>query len=146
MTFTDDKPVSEAVRETLVPEASDGAATTIIVCSSCRNEDNDDSHPRPGLLFGDEVRKAAAKKGIAVEQVECLANCKRRLSAAMAKPGGWTYVFGDLGSDDAEDLVEGARLYRESGNGLIPWRGRPDCLKRGLVARIPPQTFNGSDK
>ncbi|TIT93614.1 MAG: metal-binding protein, partial [Mesorhizobium sp.] len=21
---------------------------------------------------------------------------------------------------------------------LIPWRGRPDSLKRGLVARLPP--------
>lgn len=146
MTTTDDKPVLEAAPETLAPAASVDAATTIIVCSSCRNGDNDDSHPRPGLLFGNEVRKAAAKGSIAVEQVECLANCKRRLSAAMVKPGGWTYVFGDLCPDDAEDLVEGARLYHESDNGLIPWRGRPDCLKRGLVARIPPQTFNGSDK
>jgi predicted metal-binding protein len=23
---------------------------------------------------------------------------------------------------------------------LMPWRGRPDKLKRGLVARIPPLT------
>ncbi|TIR82512.1 MAG: metal-binding protein, partial [Mesorhizobium sp.] len=23
-------------------------------------------------------------------------------------------------------------------DGLIPWRGRPDSLKRGLVARLPP--------
>ncbi len=146
MTDTDDKPVSELVPETSAPNATVRAATTIYVCSSCRNEENDDTHPRPGLLFGNEVRRAAANCSIAVEQVECLANCKRRLSAAMVRPGGWTYVFGDLCPDDAEDLVEGARLYQGSGNGLIPWRGRPDCLKRGLVARIPPQTFNGSDK
>ncbi|RUY54192.1 metal-binding protein, partial [Mesorhizobium sp. M7A.F.Ca.CA.001.05.1.1] len=25
-----------------------------------------------------------------------------------------------------------------SKDGLIPWRGRPDSLKRGLIARIPP--------
>ncbi len=121
-------------------------ATTIIVCSSCRDEANSDDHPRPGLLFGDMVRRAACAEQLVVEQVECLANCKRRISAALVKPDGWTYVFGDLGIDDAEDLVEGARLYRDSANGLIPWRGRPECLKRGMIARIPPQPFNGKSK
>ena len=29
-------------------------------------------------------------------------------------------------------------LFADSTDGLMPWRGRPDCLKRGLVARIPP--------
>ncbi|RWE72603.1 MAG: DUF1636 domain-containing protein, partial [Mesorhizobium sp.] len=32
----------------------------------------------------------------------------------------------------------GAKLFATSTDGLIPWRGRPDSLKRGLVARIPP--------
>ena len=127
-------------------DGSAGAPTTIIVCSSCRNGENSDSHPRPGLLFGDQVRLAAARDNLHVEQVECLGNCKRRLSAAMSKPGGWTYVFGDLAPDDANDLVEGARLYRDAANGLIPWRGRPECLKRGLVSRVPPQPFHGKSK
>ena len=122
------------------------AATTIIICSSCRDASNSDDHPRPGLLLGDTVLQAAASDSLVVEQVECLANCKRRLSAALVKPDGWTYVFGDLCIDDAADLVEGARLYRDSANGLIPWRGRPECLKRGLIARIPPQPFNGRSK
>lgn len=127
-------------------EGCSASATRIIVCSSCRDEANSDGHPRPGLLLGDKVRQAVGNGNLEVEQVECLANCKRRLSVAMVKPGGWTYVFGGLSLDDADDLVEGARLYRDAESGLIPWRGRPDCLKRGLVARIPPQNFDGKAK
>jgi predicted metal-binding protein len=26
-------------------------------------------------------------------------------------------------------------------DGILPWRGRPDVLKRGLVARTPPLDF-----
>lgn len=75
---------------------------------------------------------------IAVELIECLGNCRRRLSAAFVRPGAWSYVFGGLEIDNAEDLIEGARLLRDSETDLMPWRGRPQCLKTGMVARIPP--------
>lgn len=119
-------------------EASASAAVTIIVCSSCRDASGSDARPRPGELLGAATREANTLPGVRVEQVECLGNCKRRLSAAFIKPGAWSYVFGDLGIDTAHDLIAGARLFQQSTDGLMPWRGRPDCLKRGLVARIPP--------
>ncbi len=146
MNDTDNITASELASEPSRSQGSAGAPTTIIVCSSCRNEASCDDHPRPGLFLGDKVGESATDVSIAVEQVDCLANCKRRLSAAIVKPGGWTYVFGDLDIDDAEDLIAGARLCRDSDNGLIPWRGRPDCLKRGLVARIPPLPISGTGK
>jgi predicted metal-binding protein len=54
------------------------------------------------------------------------------------REGCWSYVFGDLTPESGVDLVTGAKLFATSTDGLIPWRGRPDSLKRGLVARIPP--------
>ena len=95
-------------------------------------------HPRAGHLLGLDARDAAANANIAVRQVECLGNCKRRLSAALLRDGCWSYVFGDLSPESGSDLVVGAKLFAKSQDGLIPWRGRPDSLKRGLVARIPP--------
>jgi predicted metal-binding protein len=59
----------------------------------------------------------------------------------MLREGCWSYVFGDLKLDSAPDLVAGATLFATSTDGLLPWRGRPDCLKRGLVARIPPRSL-----
>ncbi|WP_027034816.1 DUF1636 family protein [Mesorhizobium ciceri] len=114
------------------------AGVTIIVCASCRNETGSDAHPRAGELLADDTRRAASGEDIRIRSVECLGNCKRRLSAAILRDGCWSYVFGDLTTTSGADLVTGAKLFSTSKDGLIPWRGRPDSLKRGLVARIPP--------
>lgn len=126
-----------------IADASSGDAdtrvseVTILVCSSCRDETGSDAHPRAGARLAEDAR-LAAKGDIAVRSVECLGNCKRRLSAALIRDNAWSYVFGDLTIASGEDLVTGAKLFATSTDGLIPWRGRPDSLKRGLVARIPP--------
>jgi predicted metal-binding protein len=117
---------------------ADLSAVTVVVCSSCRDETGSDAHPRAGALLGEATRLAARETDIRVRTVECLGNCKRRLSAAILRDGCWSYVFGDLAPDSAPDLIAGARLFATSTDGLMPWRGRPDSLKRGLVARIPP--------
>ena len=114
------------------------AGITVIVCASCRDETGSDAHPRAGELLAEDTRHAASDDHIRVRTVECLGNCKRRLSAAILRDGCWSYVFGDLNTASGADLVAGAKLFATSTDGLIPWRGRPDSLKRGLVARIPP--------
>lgn len=127
------------------PGADDAAATagasagvTILVCRTCRDASGSDALPRPGQLLAAATRALAGESGIAVAEIECLGNCKRRLSAALLRDGCWSYVFGDLATDSGPDLVAGAQLFAGSTDGLLPWRGRPDSLKRGLVARIPP--------
>ncbi|WP_192180956.1 DUF1636 family protein [Mesorhizobium amorphae] len=114
------------------------ADVTIIVCASCRDETGSDAHPRAGELLAQDARRAASDENLRIRTVECLGNCKRRLSAAILRDGCWSYVFGDLTATSGADLVAGAKLFATSTDGLIPWRGRPDSLKRGLVARIPP--------
>ncbi|RJT42092.1 DUF1636 domain-containing protein [Mesorhizobium waimense] len=114
------------------------AGVTVIVCASCRDETGSDGHPRAGALLADDARRAASGEDLRIRTVECLGNCKRRLSAAILRDGCWSYVFGDLTTTSGADLVTGAKLFATSTDGLIPWRGRPDSLKRGLVARIPP--------
>ncbi len=117
---------------------ADLSAVTVVVCSSCRDETGSDTRPRAGEVLGDATRLAAQDTNINVRQIECLGNCKRRLSAAILRDGSWSYVFGDLTPDSAADLITGAKLFATSIDGILPWRGRPDSLKRGLVARIPP--------
>ncbi|MGB3386720.1 MAG: DUF1636 family protein [Pseudaminobacter sp.] len=115
-----------------------GTVVTIVVCSSCRDETGSDIHPSAGQRLGESTSQAARDTNIRVRQIECLGNCKRRLSAAFLRDGSWSYVFGDLTPDSGPDLVAGATLFATSTDGILPWRGRPDSLKRGLVARIPP--------
>ena len=118
-------------------EPVDLSAVTVIVCATCRDESGSDAHPRAGAMLAANAQAAAAGE-VRVATVECLGNCKRRLSAALLRDGCWSYVFGDLSTDSGPDLIAGAKLFATSTDGLIPWRGRPDSLKRGLVARIPP--------
>jgi predicted metal-binding protein len=121
---------------------ADLSGVTVVVCATCRDETGSEAHPRAGLQLAAAAQAAAAEFpescDIRVKTVDCLGNCKRRLSAALLRDGCWSYVFGDLTATSGPDLIAGAKLFAGSTDGLIPWRGRPDSLKRGLVARIPP--------
>jgi predicted metal-binding protein len=110
---------------------------TVLVCSSCRRDDDPEAEPRPGSLLAADTRRAAEGQGVTVRQVACLGNCRRGLSAAIFRTGCWAYVFGGLTPESGADLVAGARLFAASTDGFMPFRARPEALKRGLVARVP---------
>jgi predicted metal-binding protein len=129
-------------------DAARSAATTVIyVCTTCRRPDDPEDQPRPGAALAAATARAAENTGITVHPMRCLANCKRGCSAVMQRAGAFSYVFGHLDPAlDADALVEGAKLLSQSPDGLMPWRGRPEALKRGLIARVPPLHFQGIDQ
>ena len=122
------------------------ATMTIFVCITCRRAGDPEEGVRPGLLLARETARAADGSGVTVKQIRCLANCNRACSAAIRRDGAWTYVFGGLEPGrDAGALIDGAKLFARAADGLMPWRGRPDILKRGLIARVPPIDFVEED-
>jgi predicted metal-binding protein len=126
--------------------AARSTATTIYVCITCRGGLDLDHRPIPGVALAEATKRAAAGTGIRVLGVKCLANCSRGPSAAVRRKDAWTYVFGGLDPvHGPAALVEGARLFSHATDGVMPWRGRPEALKRGLVARTPPIDFPGED-
>jgi predicted metal-binding protein len=128
--------------------AADAAAIgapTIYVCVTCRPPGQVDSELRPGAVLAAAVERAAAGSDVSVRRMRCLANCSRGPSAALRCNASWTYVFGDLDPANADALVEGARLLARAADGILPWRGRPEPLKRGLIARVPPIGFEEVD-
>jgi predicted metal-binding protein len=116
------------------------AATTLFVCLTCKSE----AGPMgPGLLaaLGERL---VSELGIALKGVECLSVCKRPCTVALAAPGKWTYVVGDLDRDlHLEDIIMGARRYAASPDGIVPWRERPLCFRKGVVSRTPPLASAG---
>jgi len=122
-------------------------APTIYVCITCKRQGTQDSEPdsepRPGALLAAATERAADGTEVTVRRLQCLANCTRGPSAAMRANGSWTYVFGGLDTNCADALVAGARLLAGAADGILPWRGRPDVLKRGLISRVPPLDFEG---
>lgn len=117
----------------------------VLVCTTCGTARAAAGAAPAGLVL---ARNAVAFLGdardVRVEGVRCLANCSRGPSAAIRCDGAWTYLFGPLDeSRDGPALVEGARLLGSAADGLLPWRGRPEALKRATVARLPPAEFAG---
>jgi predicted metal-binding protein len=134
------------VSQTTVTDGSASSdAAVIYVCITCRRASDPEAEPRPGAILAEATAKAAEGTGVVVRPIRCLANCTRGPSAAMRCNGSWTYVFGGLDVVCGPALVEGARLLASAADGLMPWRGRPDALKRGLIARMPPIDFMGDD-
>ena len=122
-------------------------APTVYVCTTCKRAGEPDSEPRPGALLAAATERAAAGTEVDVRRLRCLANCTRGPSAAMRCNGSWTYVFGGLDATCADALIAGARLLAGAADGILPWRGRPEILKRGLIARVPPIDFlEGTDE
>jgi predicted metal-binding protein len=122
------------------------ASATIHICTTCRRPADLEDFPRPGAALARATAAAARGPHIIVRQVRCLANCKRGLSAAIRREGGWSYIFGDLDPESgAAALIQGAQLLAGSADGLMPWRGRPEPLKRGMIARLPPLLFEDAE-
>src|SRR5690242_4019488 len=125
---------------------SQAQSPLIYVCVTCRRAGEPDAEPRPGALLAEATEQAAAGSGVEVRRLRCLANCTRGPSAAMRCNGSWTYVFGGLDAGNAGALVTGAKLLAAASDGILPWRGRPEILKRALIARVPPFDFVESDQ
>jgi predicted metal-binding protein len=115
------------------------------VCVTCRPPGGPDERDlRPGAILHRALTEALAADGaptVRVEAVECLSVCKRPCTVALSGPGRWTYIYGDLDPAlSVEAILDGVRRYADTGDGLVPWRERPEIFRKGVVARIPPLT------
>ena len=121
------------------PAVSPPPPMTLYVCTTCRDAGHVADKPSAGARLYANIAAAFADPSIRVVPVECLSVCKRTCAVSFAAPGKWTYVYGDLPAETAaETLLHGARLYAEAADGIIPWKQRPDALKKGVIARVPP--------
>lgn len=115
------------------------APMTLYVCTTCRDPSAPLDDARPGSRLLAALSTLPGDPLVDIVPVECLSVCKRPCTVAFAASGKWTYVFGDLAPDTgAATIHAGARLYAEAKDGIIPWKLRPDVLKKGVVSRTPP--------
>ena len=119
------------------------AATHIYVCTTCKLADEAGlaTTERAGARLHRALNALAEERLAPVDiiPVECLSVCKRACTISFAAPGKWTYVYGDLPAETGADVIlDGAALYAAASDGLIPWKQRPEALKRGVISRVPP--------
>ena len=119
------------------------AATQIYVCTTCKLADEAGfaASERAGARLHRALSALASERQSPVDIIPGIVSTALALLLAVsfAAPGKWTYVYGDLPADTGADVIlDGAALYGATSDGLIPWKQRPEALKRGVVSRVPP--------
>lgn len=118
----------------------------ITVCISCRPSGSP-LEQAPGRALLDAVRTACAGiDGVAVRPTQCLSVCTRVCSASLSSERGYTFVYGDLDAErDAPALAALAMACRDAAHGFVSWKNRPEALRKGMIARIPPPGWSPED-
>jgi predicted metal-binding protein len=119
-----------------------GPLTELVVCTTCSPAGAPRDMPAAGerLLRQVVALATAAPMPVQVRGVACLSGCSRACTIALQAPGKHSYVFGGLGGDPdtAAQVLACARQHAESPDGLLAWSARPERLRRGILARLPP--------
>lgn len=111
---------------------------TLMVCITCRaGRPVPEGETPPGARLH-EALAADPPEGVTVRAVECLSACDNGCAVALARPGGWSYVYGRLTPQDAPAIRAGAAAYALAPDGIVPWRARPTIFRKQSLARIPP--------
>ncbi|MFN3644242.1 MAG: DUF1636 domain-containing protein [Gemmobacter sp.] len=121
-----------------------GARPTLSICLTCRDgREGAHAEIRGGARLAAAVLAAAIRQRVAADLrgVRCMSQCKRPCVVSLTAPGGFTYVFGDLDPADpahAQAVLNLVPLYRAALEGFLPREARPEPLRAGILARLPP--------
>jgi len=80
----------------------------------------------------------------AIRPVSCMSACSHACVVTFASEGKYSYLFGDLPIDHdnilktASAILSCAEIYSDRADGMLAWKERPEPLKSGVIARIPP--------
>ena len=121
---------------------SNPTPSEILVCVTCRPA----GAPREGQAAGQALFEAIEDEALRVDApwpvraVECMSACSHSCTVALQGAGKTSYLFGDLPSDGetAAQVLQCAALHARSPDGLVAWADRPERLRRGVMARLPP--------
>ena len=117
--------------------------TEIVVCTTCRLPNTPREQEADGLRFFEAVQEAALlSEGpvFRVREQACMSGCSRACAVAFQAAGKHTYLIGDLQADEATaaDVLACAALHHAHPEGVMAWGERPERLRRGVLARVPP--------
>ncbi|WP_366930883.1 DUF1636 domain-containing protein [Microcoleus sp. bin38.metabat.b11b12b14.051] len=119
----------------------------LLVCTACASvwKDGKREGKSGGQQFMEDLLKLAQdwefSEKFDIREVECMSACSHSCAVSFAAAGKYTYLFGDLPANEPESVeavLECASQYYAKPDGLLPWAERPQALKKGVLAKIPP--------
>lgn len=118
----------------------------ITVCTTCRTAGVERENAPGKSLFSAIQTAAAAEPDVVVRPTQCLSVCKRVCTASISGEGKYTFVLGDLDPEkDAAAIVTLAKACAEADHGFVPWKKRPESIRSGIIARVPPPGWSPDD-
>ncbi|ELR96884.1 DUF1636 domain-containing protein [Gloeocapsa sp. PCC 73106] len=117
----------------------------ILVCSTCASVWENGT--RVGVSGGQKLLEAlqqgyeswSDRAQYKICQVDCMSACSHACVVGFSAPHKFIYIFGDLPPENtAESILECASKYLAKPDGLLAWKERPEALRKGIIARIPP--------
>ncbi len=122
--------------------------TEIIVCTTCRPPGANRELPAEGLALFEAVQEAllhcefdtGAHHGLQVRGHACMSGCSRACTVTLQSQGKFSYYFGDLtpNPETAAQVIACAQLHQHSADGNLARNSRPELLRSGILARLPP--------
>jgi predicted metal-binding protein len=122
--------------------------TEIIVCTTCRPPGASRELPAEGLALFEAVQEAllvsesdtGLKQGLQVRGMACMSGCSRACTLTLQARGKFTYYFGDLlpNAETAAQVIACAQMHKQSTDGSLARNERPERMRGGILARIPP--------
>ncbi len=114
----------------------------IHVCRTCTDTTTPGEAGKGGgvRLLAALNEATAGDPGITTRAVNCLMACTTGCNIAIAAQGKMQYVLGNWAADgnSVDGILGYVHLYRQTADGVVPYRQWPDAVKGRFIARVPP--------
>lgn len=118
----------------------------ITVCTSCRATGVERQHAPGKDLLAAVKTAAAGHPELVVRPTQCLSVCTRVCTVSLSGEGKYTFLFGDLDpAADGPAVVTMAKACAAAPHGFVPWKERPEAMRKGTIARVPPPGWSPED-
>lgn len=118
---------------------------TLFVCVLCRSSEiaQPQTTSNPGQILFEHISQGLATgdagAAIHLQPVRCLGACSHACVVAFAAPNKLTFILSKLSSTDSvPELLQFSSQYVACADGKVPYKERPDAVKQGIHAVLPP--------
>jgi|UPI000568C1B3 predicted metal-binding protein len=117
---------------------------TLFVCVLCRYSEfnQNQSELSLGQLLFDQLSTELAtcewREAIRLKPVRCMGACSRACVVAFAAPDKLTFILSELSpTQSIPELLKFSSQYIACSGGKVPYKERPEAVKRGIHAVLP---------
>ncbi|MDX2216829.1 MAG: DUF1636 domain-containing protein [Oculatellaceae cyanobacterium bins.114] len=117
---------------------------TLFVCVLCRPSELDQSQTESSAgqsLFNqlsEGLESCDWRESIHLQPVRCMGACSHSCVVAFAAPSKLTFILSALSpTNSVSELLQFSRQYIACTDGKVPYKERPETVKKGIHAVLP---------